>query len=140
MTRGVRDLYEDPGDELHRVDPLGFGRLGLVVSPLGHVDDLVRAGGEAQPGEADRGSHHVAGERLEVASIARMHEDPVGRAGRCPVLPWPYRAIVMLRGVSAPATSRTNTAIRFPRRHVTQARAEQSAYGSLRLEYADDLP
>ena len=47
------------------------------MSPLGHVDDLVRAGGEVQPGEAHRGSHHVADERLELAPIAGMHEDPV---------------------------------------------------------------
>ena len=31
----VRDPHEDPGDELHRVDPLTFGRPGLVVPPLG---------------------------------------------------------------------------------------------------------
>jgi hypothetical protein len=77
MTPGVRDLYEDPGDELHRVDPLAFGRFDVVVSRLGHVDDLVRTGGEVQPGEAHRGSHHVADEGLELAPLAGMHKDPV---------------------------------------------------------------
>jgi len=77
MTPGIRDLHEDPGDELHRVDPLALGRFDVVVSRLGQVDDLVRAGGEVQPREAHRGSHHVADERLELAPIAGMHENPV---------------------------------------------------------------
>ncbi len=54
--------------------------------PLGHVDDLVGAGGEAQSGEAHRGSHHVADECLELAPIAGMYEDPVvhGEAASSP--------------------------------------------------------
>jgi hypothetical protein len=77
VTPGVRDLHEDPGDELHRVDPLALGRFDVVVSHLGHRDDLMGAGGEVQPGEAHPGAHHVADEGLQLALIAGMHEDPV---------------------------------------------------------------
>jgi hypothetical protein len=77
MESGGRDLDEDPGHELHGVDPLGFGRLGPVVSRLGHVEDLMGAGVEVQPGQAHRGAHHVADEGKELALIAGMHEDPV---------------------------------------------------------------
>jgi hypothetical protein len=34
MESGSRDLDEDPGHEVHGVDPLGFGRLRPVVCTL----------------------------------------------------------------------------------------------------------
>jgi hypothetical protein len=64
MASWLRDLHQDPGNELHRVDRFALGLLGLVVPSLARVDDLVRAGGEAQPGEAHRGAHHVADQRF----------------------------------------------------------------------------
>ena len=50
MAPWVRDLDQDPGHKLHLVHPLAFCRLELVMPPLTRVDDLVRAGREAQPG------------------------------------------------------------------------------------------
>jgi hypothetical protein len=44
MASWVRDLHEDPGHEVHGVDPLVLGQLGLVVPSLACVDDFVPAG------------------------------------------------------------------------------------------------
>jgi len=43
MSSRVRDLHEDPGDKLLRVDLLVIRRLGRIVSPLSRVDDLQSA-------------------------------------------------------------------------------------------------
>jgi len=80
------DLHQNAGHELHRVHPLAFGRLDLVMPSLVQVDDLARAGREAEPGEAHRGAHHVADQRLENPSPL---EQPGGQrvvevAGRMP--------------------------------------------------------
>jgi len=45
--------------------------------PLGHVDPRANPGVKEQSGEAHRGAHHLADERLELPSIAEMHEGPV---------------------------------------------------------------
>ena len=56
MAPWVRDLHEYPGYEVHRVDPLNFRLLGLVVPVLARVDDLGRAGREAEPGTTSQPS------------------------------------------------------------------------------------
>jgi len=77
VASGVRDLHQDAGDELLCVDPLVFFWLRRVMSALAGVDDLLPAGGETQPGEADGRAHHVPHQRLEVPSVPGMGEDPV---------------------------------------------------------------
>ncbi len=58
---GLGDLHEDSGDKLHRVDPLRLLRLGLFVSRLRRVGDLVGAGRELQPGAPRRSTSRCAG-------------------------------------------------------------------------------
>ena len=80
MAPGVGDLHEGPGHEFNRIDPLRLGQLGLVVSSLGDVDDLVGAGGEVQAGPAHRRSQGTVPE-----GVPAQREDELTR----PCLPVP---------------------------------------------------
>jgi hypothetical protein len=73
VAPSVRDLRQNAGHELHRVHPLAFGRLDVAMPSLVQVDDLRRAGREAEPGEAHRGAHHAADQRLETLTIPCRH-------------------------------------------------------------------
>jgi len=59
MASGVRDLDQDSGHKLLGVDLLVFRWFQSVMSALAGVNNVLRAWGEAQPGQAHRRAHHV---------------------------------------------------------------------------------
>jgi len=70
-----------PGPHSNRI-----GLLSVVMPSLAQVDDLGRAGREAKPGEAHRGAHHVADQRLD-GTASRPLPHPQTAPGSSPPRP-----------------------------------------------------